>query len=333
MKRSIIYLIIILLVLGCKDDEPEKETFIAGNTVRSVVIDEDGILWFGTESGISSFNGEEWVNYTYINGLPSDTIFDIEVRHFLSETQILVATVRGVGIVNKILNMAKSIVTINKANSDIRSNEIFAIMEDHIGGTWISTREGLTVHYNNNWLISETDSITKDYAITDIAAGPDTISYVCFYGQGIALMDLDVDALTTVTYYEWPLSPLPSMNIQAIYVDGYHHQWIGTDNGLAFHGNFDPTKEWYLYYESDGLIDNNVLAVKSDDNGITWVGTSSGVSRFDGEEWISFTEEDGLAGNIVFCIAIDQDNSVWFGTNNGASHFIQDEWITYRTEE
>jgi ligand-binding sensor domain-containing protein len=333
MKKYITILALALVLITCKDDEPKKETFIVGNHVLTIVIDDDAIRWFGTRSGISSFDGETWVNYTYKDGLPSDTVVDIDVRQLGLDIQILAATRSGIGILNTDLNIVNSIVSINMFNSDIRSNDVLSIMEDYIGGTWIGTMEGLNVHYKNKWLISETDSIVKDYAITDIAPGPDTISYVCFYGKGIALMDLEVDALTTVTYYQWPASPLPSVNIQAIYVDGYDYQWIGTDNGLAFHGNFDPSKDWHLYDESDGLIDNFVLSVTSDKDGIAWIGTISGVSRFDGQNWTNYTTEDGLAGDMVYCIAIDHDNSVWFGTNNGASHLVDDEWYTYRTDQ
>ncbi|MBL7112444.1 MAG: hypothetical protein ISS19_10955 [Bacteroidales bacterium] len=333
MNRLFIFFILILLAFGCTDDETEAPSYISGNQVNAIYIDEDGIRWFGTGNGISSFDGKVWKNYDVGDGLPSNYIRDIDIRQISSGTQLLAGTNNGIGIVNMTFNIIKSIVTGDTLNSGLRSNNVFTLMQDKIGGTWFGTMEGLSVQFHNNWLISETDSLIKDYLITDIAPGPDTISFVCFYGQGIALMDLDVDAVTTVTYYKWPLSPLPSMNIQAIYVDGYHYQWIGTDNGLAFHGNFDPAKEWIHYYESDGLIDNNVLSVKSDNNRITWVGTVSGVSRFDGQDWTNYTVEDGLAGDIVYCIAIDHDNSVWFGTNNGASHFLGDEWITYRKEQ
>jgi ligand-binding sensor domain-containing protein len=146
-------------------------------------------------------------------------------------------------------------------------------------------------------------------------------------------MNSGVDAVTTVTYYEWPFSPLPSDNVQAIYIENYHHQWIGTDKGLAFHGNFDPKQEWELFYEQDGLINNNVFSVRGDGHGITWIGTAAGVSMYDGEEWTSYTVQDGLAGDSVFCIAMDPDGSVWFGTNFGASNFNGTTWTTFREEQ
>ena len=332
MKRSFLFLTAIILLTACNEEQPEKKTFIAGNQVKTIYVDEHGIKWFGTESGISSFNDSIWNNYTYEDGLPDNEVIDIDLRNVDDDPQLILATNNGIGLVRKELNIAHSIVTINKANSGIRSNEIITLMQDHIGGTWVGTMEGLTVYYNNKWILSEDDEIIKEYAITDIAPGTDTIAFVCFNGQGIALMDLGAGSLTTVAWYESPTSPLPSMNIQTIYVDGDDNQWIGTDNGLAFHGSLDPETDWVVYDESDGLIDNNVLAVILDRNGIAWIGTTSGVSRFDGQDWTSYTTGDGLAGYIVFSIAIDNDNSVWLGTNDGVSHLIGDEWITYRKE-
>jgi len=331
-RLAIIFLSITVILISCNKDEPEITGSIAGNHVTAIYIDENGIRWFGTDNGISSYDGNVWKNYSDNDGLPCNCISDIDARQIETESQLMVGTSQGVGLVNKALNVIHSITSLTSSNSGLRSNRILTLAQDKVGGSWFGTDDGLSVQFGNNWLIGDKDSLVKEFEITDIAAGPDTISYVCFYGRGIALMDLDVDALTTVTYYEHPLSPLPSMNVQAIFVDGYNYQWIGTDNGLAFHGNFDPSKEWQLYYESDGLINKNVLSLKSDGDGITWIGTIAGVSRFDGEEFINYTSVDGLAGDTVYCIAIDPDGSAWFGTNNGASHLQGDVWTTYRED-
>ena len=85
--------------------------------------------------------------------------------------------------------------------------------------------------------------------------------------------------------------------------------------------------------EQDGLINNNVLSVRGDGNGITWIGTAAGVSRYDGEEWINYTVQDGLAGDSVFCVAMDPNGSVWFGTNFGASNFNGTTWTNFSKDK
>ena len=332
MFRSSFAILLItgILVTGCNPDDPEISESIAGNRVTSIHIDAEGIRWFATENGLSAWDGSEWKNYTSVDGLPAARIRDMADRNNSSGSQLLVGTDQGAGIAEKVRNLIQSVEIWFASNSGLAGDSISSVMHDHQDVTWFGTGQGVSAQRGSQWLDGDENYFIKDFVITAIAPGPDSISFVCLTGLGIALMNPSVDAVTTVTYYSWPYSPLPSYNITSIYVKDYHHQWIGTDSGLAFHGNFDPKKEWEFFFEEDGLVNNHVMSVQGDGNGITWIGTVNGVSRYDGENWTSYGTGDGLAGDTVFSIAMDHDGSVWFGTNQGASHFNGTTWTNYQ---
>ena len=329
-KYFIILLSFSVLTSCCDKDEPVIQENIAGNRVTSIYIDGDGIKWFGTENGLSAYDGSTFTNNGVKDGLPENQINDISGRKSGTGSQILIATRKGAGILDKVGNLIQSIQIFLASNSGLAGDRVTSLTHDNKNVTWYGTEGGISIEYEGNWMDSDNNDLIKEYEITDIAPGPDSISFICLSGRGVALMNPGIDAVTTVTYYEWPYSPLPSDKVQAIYIENYHHQWIGTDEGLAFHGNFDPKQEWELFYEQDGLINNNVLSVRGDGQGITWIGTAAGVSRYDGEEWTNYTVQDGMAGDSVFCIAMDPDGSVWFGTNFGASNFDGTIWTTFR---
>jgi ligand-binding sensor domain-containing protein len=69
-------------------------------------------------------------------------------------------------------------------------------------------------------------------------------------------------------------------------------------------------------------VDDYVTAIAVAPDGVAWFGTSSGVSRFDGETWTTFTRFDGLAGDYVQSIAVAPDGTLWFGTFRGISHYV-----------
>ena len=334
MFRKYLFILVSLIILtwSCKKDEPEIRDNIAGNRITSVYIDEDGIKWFGTENGLSAYDGSNFKNYAIEDGLPENHINDISGRKDGTGFQLLIASRKGAGILHKVSNLIQSIQILLSSNSGLAGDRITSIAHDNDDVTWFGTDGGISIQYEGYWMDSDENDLIKQYPITDIAPGPDSIAFICLSGRGVALMNPGVDAVTTVTYYEWPFSPLPSDNVQAIYIENYHHQWIGTDKGLAFHGNFDPKQEWEHFYEQDGLINNNVLSVRGDGTGVTWIGTAAGVSRYDGQDWINYTAEQGLAGDSVYCIAIDPDGSVWLGTNFGASNFNGTTWTTFREE-
>ena len=50
---------------------------LAGSTVYCMTQDKDGFLWFGTESGLSRFDGTHFKNFTKADGLPDNEIIQL----------------------------------------------------------------------------------------------------------------------------------------------------------------------------------------------------------------------------------------------------------------
>ncbi|QGW28661.1 sensor histidine kinase [Phnomibacter ginsenosidimutans] len=50
---------------------------LAGSTVYDVVQDKDGFIWFGTENGLSRFDGKHFKNYTVKDGLPDNEVLTL----------------------------------------------------------------------------------------------------------------------------------------------------------------------------------------------------------------------------------------------------------------
>ena len=52
---------------------------LAGDIVYSIAEESDGVLWFGTNRGLSRFDGKQWRNYNVHSGLPSNNIYAISI--------------------------------------------------------------------------------------------------------------------------------------------------------------------------------------------------------------------------------------------------------------
>ncbi|HNW88969.1 MAG TPA: two-component regulator propeller domain-containing protein [Bacteroidales bacterium] len=69
-----------------------------------------------------------------------------------------------------------------------------------------------------------------------------------------------------------------------------------------------------------------------DTNNNVWVGTDSGVAKFDGTNWTVFTMAvDGLPSDIITCLAVDRlTNNIWIGTDgDGVAKYDGAAWTTY----
>src|SRR6266540_1647980 len=50
---------------------------LAGSTVYCITQDKDGFLWFGTETGLSRFDGTHFKNFTREDGLTENEIIQL----------------------------------------------------------------------------------------------------------------------------------------------------------------------------------------------------------------------------------------------------------------
>lgn len=67
----------------------------------------------------------------------------------------------------------------------------------------------------------------------------------------------------------------------------------------------------------EGTLSKVIYCVFQDSKGYIWIGTESGVSRYDGYGFQHYTKDDGLSDNEIFQIHEDNKGRLWFLTYNG----------------
>lgn len=67
----------------------------------------------------------------------------------------------------------------------------------------------------------------------------------------------------------------------------------------------------------EGLPQSSIYTMLQDKDGSIWVGTMSGVSKYNGLSFENFNKKDGLAENRVTCSFLDKDGNIWFGHWSG----------------
>lgn len=86
------------------------------------------------------------------------------------------------------------------------------------------------------------------------------------------------------------------------------------------------------YNDNNGLSHNSVRHIIQDDNGFLWLGTFSGLNRFDGYQFKSYLSSSHSANTInnddITALELDQTNNhLWIGTRNGLTLFELDKEI------
>ncbi len=83
-----------------------------------------------------------------------------------------------------------------------------------------------------------------------------------------------------------------------------------------------------FYNSAHGLASSEIFDILKDERGFLWVGTASGVSRYDGFTFKNYrtSKEDALIGRVT-ALAKDENGRIWVGSGTGLYYMEKDEII------
>ncbi|MCS6844630.1 MAG: AAA family ATPase [Caldilineales bacterium] len=309
---------------------------LPGGNVRSIVVEPDGSVWFGTRSGLSHFDGA-WSSYTAQDGLPPGPVY------------ALAQTADGalwVGTANGLARAASPAPGQRRQFERLPKPEAGPVWALHATGNVVWVGGDGVVGY---WTADEWRPVAGDHA----ASLADTITAIAVDGRGAVW--LGGNTLYRLDPFGGRPEPAPgyrgSGRVQALLVTPPTPQWpetlwVGTlgDGLWSFNG-----EDWAHFPRpitgnaAEGIASNDVLALGQDDEGNLWIGTDgagvsvfnrNGLSPFWGEGyWRTLTTLDGLNANAVGAVAMDHNGLVWLGTVVGVSRFDARSWRTFASPD
>ncbi|MGS0527753.1 ligand-binding sensor domain-containing protein [Zobellia nedashkovskayae] len=196
---------------------------ISHNSVRHIVQDNEGFLWFGTFSGLNRFDGYEFKSYTSVspsvNTIPND---DITALEFNKETnQLWIGTRNGLTLLN--LNTYKFKVFLPEANNawSLPDKEIRSVHIDSFKRVWVGTKDqGLFLYDSKEESFSKIP-IEGFVYVKEIFEDSKGRLWIGSYGDvGIARISLDnLGSIVQIKQYSLSVENEASPYINFIYED------------------------------------------------------------------------------------------------------------------
>jgi len=277
---------------------------IGNNAINGAAVESGGVRWFGTNGGgLAKYDGTTWTKYTTGNsGLANNTVYAIT---FDGSGNKWVATNGGV---NKYTGSSWTKYT--SGNSGLANNSTRAIAVDNSGDVWVCTlSSGICKFNGTSWTqYKTTNSGLAANAVRGVAVDSSNNKWIAT-GSGVS----KYDNTTWTTYGKPPLASVDTAGIAV--VSG--NIWVATLSGVnKFNGS-----SWVTYTATDGLAENDSLAIAGDSAGVVWVGSNgSGFTKFASSSWTKYnTTNSGLASNTVKAVAVETYQKLWFGTTSGVS--------------
>ena len=282
---------------------------LPSDNVHAIAQTPDGVLWFGTDNGLTIFDGRR------VSTVSVDGAGKILALKTAPDGTLWVGTSQGAfffegnkfQLIEETKNIPVTSILIN-GKIFLATNEgvIFGLTRD--AGTHAFTGERIPPE-------SLRGSDGQPLDITSLAQSGDKII--------AGTRSRSILIIENTQTFETFSSPRPFF-VNALAQDKQGNVWLGADASASESGFFslsDLARPLQIKAAS-----GNVLAIEPDETGGVWAGTqANGLFHFRGEKQIEhFTFENtagGLRSNTIYTLFTDREGVVWIGTNRGVCRF------------
>lgn len=350
----ILYIFLSISAIGANNGIRFKhfsvEDGLSQSTVRAIIQDNLGNMWFGTQNGLNSYDGHIFKSW---HNSPSDstTIADNSIfsLYLDDEKNIWIGTASGLSLMdrktgtfmNYTIEGAKySIYDIEEFDNNLliatefglyafdKENRRFKSIEQlsgmHIRDIYksdrfytVGTKNGLYIF--DNWKVRP----IKEFANEDISAVIKSSGkegyWVGTHGHGLFRTDSNFKIIKHLSTKsdEYLLSDY----IRILKGENFGKLWIGTYDGLIVYNEQDGSFSEYRHSEeASSLSHNSVWSIYIDRQHGAWIGTYfGGINYYNriSEKFTNIPLDKGKAyGFVSFMTPSSDNNSLWIGTND-----------------
>jgi len=327
---------------------------LVDSVVFAMMQDSQGFLWIGTRTGLSRFDGLEFVNYTMRDGLAhnvvrsmcegpdgslyfgtehgvsclkngdfttiTDGLPSLSVRALVSgeDGSLWIGTYGG-----GLARWKNGRINIFAKKEGLLNGRIRSLLLAHDGSLWISTQGGGVARLKDGSITMLKEGL-KDREIRSLWEDPGARIWV---GTRVGAYRLEGDRFVL----QLPRSPLSREAINVITSDSRGRVWFGTREAGAF---VLEGGELRRFTTREGLADNSVTSILEDFEGNLWFGTyGGGICRLGGEKVLNWEATEGFPYPNVYGIEEDREGCMWFGTNGGGvSRYCKGVFTAFTTE-
>lgn len=329
--------------------------------ILDICQDHTGIIWFATNGGgVSRFDGLVFHNLNTKDGLNNNRVYDVFED---SHQNIWIGSGKGLNkfVNNKLLKVSDTLInqtTIYRIreqnngelwfgtsvgiviydgkkfksferNDSIGDFQVWSIVQDKYGNTWIGTIGNGTFCYEGKKIIHFTKSDgLNDLKNRDILINDDKIWIATYHG--INIYDLSKAYSGNRKMDTLKLNGKPFFETTyRFYKDSTGAIWTGNGFGVSkiTYGKIQTITK------KNGLCSNMICGITQDREGNMWFGAfGGGLSKYRNDLFININEQDGLTNNGAMSFCKDSKGNIWIGTfGGGVSKFDYKSWVTKDT--
>lgn len=252
-------------------------------SVREIVEDTIGNVWFGTSSGLVKYDGEKFTVFSTEVGLQDEEIWGLTVDR---SGLIWVGSIEGVSHFDgkKFIPFLLPETRVENPQPMLSDKLVKKFVEDRNGTMWLVTDGNGILKYNKGEFIHLTkkNGLTDNNAADILEDKQGNIWIGTFYG-GVSRFDGE-------TYTNFTKDGIiEGVETYNFCEDSQGNIWFSAENFGVY--RFDGAK-FTQFTTENGLTTNGVQSILEDNKGQLWFGTWQGISIYDGQKFMNAKDKE-----------------------------------------
>jgi len=307
---------------------------------RASLVDNEGNIWIGTETGLIQIPPSPFINYNEDQGL-NNNVYAVSKGYNKNELWIgcakngayyfkendannrfynfqSIKSIESKLIQEKKLNKNKLKKIVKK---NLNSNVATSITKDNNNRTWIGTYNGISIFNptDSSFIHITNDTLEKKYGcIINKKLRNKGINFLTKDNKGNiwcgTQTGINVFQDTSIIDNNTELQKLNSISIYHIFQDIKQIYWISTQQGLYSYNG----KILYHIKANSVLEKEQINSIIQDKRNNYWVATKEGLIFYNLTDAIKIDNTNGLISNTVYSLTLDKTgNFLFIGTNQG----------------
>ncbi|MCB0283183.1 MAG: response regulator [Calditrichaeota bacterium] len=313
-------------------NDPGNERSVSGNSVWSIIEDNQNRLWFGIwNAGINYIDPYNVSFKHYFSTKSTSSLSSNIVTDFIEDKSgnLWIATDGGgLNYFDRKKNTFSSYIHDPADPKSISSNAVLSLCYDDQGRLWAGTWNGGINIFDSDrngflHLNIKNSGLSSDDIFDLLNDGRGNI-LIATYRGGVDVYNPEKKTWKNFTSNPADPNSLSGNNIFNLYKDKKGNLWIGSlTDGLNLmqteHDSITFTRYQYNQSVKNGISDNRIHALFEDHRGRFWVGTSNGLDLMNrgDETFLTLQRKDGLISEYISGISEDTNGFLWVSSLKG----------------
>ena len=294
-------------------------------TVRAMLQDTMGFMWFGTADGLNRYDGKSFTVFRHQPDVPYVlSSNDVQVLYEDIRGDLWIGTDYGLNRFDRVHNDFKHYLHQADASGSISDNYVGEIISDAKGRMWVGVGDGVLNLYqadqDNFQHFAEPDHQSN---INELHLANDGTIWVAFEDQSFFNFNPETGEFREII-------PRTEKEVISIYQDATDRLWLGLDDGgLLIYDVKDGETQLFQHDNQvlHSLSNNVVWDIVEDQSGRLLLGTDQGINfihpedlKAEGSVFGNYQNDPfndySLSSNFVIDLFVAKNGIIWVGTND-----------------